>query len=147
MPKLARTLALAAMLAVMSLAPVTAVAETHATDHATSQDAEHPATVRRVTSAQQAAADTAHRRLLAQERSLTPTGAPAQLPNPMPPAEPGRQPGWLTPALAALVSWHRPPEWPCWSSGAPTAAKAPGRRPDHSVELGWEAISGRSPSR
>jgi hypothetical protein len=103
MPKLARTLALAAMLAVMSLAPVTAVAETHATDHATSQDAEHPATVRRVTSAQQAAADTAHRRLLAQERSLTPTGAPAQLPNPMPPAEPGRQPGWLTPALAALV--------------------------------------------
>ena len=75
MPKLARTLAPAAMLAVMSLAPVTAVAETHAADHATSQDAEHPATVRRVTSAQQAAADTAHRRLLAQERSLTPRGA------------------------------------------------------------------------
>ena len=34
MPKLARTLALAAMLAVMSLAPVTAVAETHATGRA-----------------------------------------------------------------------------------------------------------------
>ena len=83
----------------MSLAPLTAVAETHATDHATSQDAAHPASVRRVTSAQQAAADTAHRRLLAQERSLTPTGAAAQLPNPMRPAEPG----WLTPALAALV--------------------------------------------
>jgi hypothetical protein len=101
MSKLARALTLAATLAAIGLAPMTAVAQTQASDHATSEDAAHRATVRRV--AQQAAADTAHRRLLAQERSLTPTGAPAQLPNPMPLAEPGRQPGWLTPALAALV--------------------------------------------
>ena len=102
MSKLARALTLAATLAAMSLAPLTAVAQTHATDHATSEDAAHRATVRRVTSAQQAAADTAHRRLLAQERYYS-TWRSGDGPTPTP-AEPSRQPAWLVIALGVLAA-------------------------------------------
>ena len=98
MSKLARTLTLTAILAAISLTPRPAVAQTHAADHATSQDAAHRATVHRATAPQQAAADTAHRRLLAQERSSSTQGssnrsAPA-------PAQPNR----LVLALSGLVA-------------------------------------------
>jgi cobalamin biosynthesis Mg chelatase CobN len=75
MSKLTRALALAAMLAAMNLAGMTAAAHaTQASDRPTSQDAKHPATQDRVTAPQQAAADTAHRRELAQERSYSTWG-------------------------------------------------------------------------
>jgi hypothetical protein len=117
MSKLARALTLAAMVAAMNLAGMTALAQAHPTDQATAQQTRHP-----VTSPQQAAADAAHRRLLAQERSYSTsdygdpaiqqalaqerfysswsygnTSAPA-------PAEPGGQAGWLTPALGVLAA-------------------------------------------
>ena len=97
MSKLARALTLAAMLAAMNLAGMTALAQAHPTDQATAQQTRHP-----VTSPQQAAADAAHRRLLAQERSYSSwsygnTSAPA-------PAEPSGQAGWLTPALGVLAA-------------------------------------------
>jgi hypothetical protein len=97
MSKLARALTLAAMVAAMNLAGMTALAQAHPTDQATAQQTRHP-----VTSPQQAAADAAHRRLLAQERSYSSwsygnTSAPA-------PAEPSGQAGWLTPALGVLAA-------------------------------------------
>jgi hypothetical protein len=102
MSKLARALALAAILAAISLAPLSAVAQTHAADHATSQDAKHPATTRRATSPQQAAADTAHRRLQAQERSYSTWGYDdASTPAP---AEPSGQPTRLVIALGVLAA-------------------------------------------
>jgi len=69
--KLARALTLTAMLAAMNLAGVTAVAQAHATDQATVAETGRP-----VNSPQQAAADTAHRRQLAQERSSVPRRGP-----------------------------------------------------------------------
>ena len=116
MSKLARALTLAAMLAAMNLAGMTALAQAHPTDQATAQPTRHP-----VTSPQQAA-DAAHRRLLAQERSYSTSdygdpaiqqalaqerfyssssygsaSAPA-------PAEGSGQAGWLTPALGVLAA-------------------------------------------
>ena len=102
MSKLARALTLAATLAAMSLAPMTALAQTQASDHATTEDAAHRATVRQVTSGQQAAADTAHRRLLAQERYYS-TWRSGDGPTPAP-AEPSRQPAWLVIALSVLAA-------------------------------------------
>jgi hypothetical protein len=97
MSKLARALTLAAMLVATNLAGMTAVAQAHPTDQPTAQQTRHP-----VTSPQQAAADAAHRRLLAQERSYSTwsygnTSAPA-------PAEESGQAGWLTPALGVLAA-------------------------------------------
>jgi hypothetical protein len=97
--KLARALTLTAMLAAMNLAGVTAVAQAHATDQATVAETGRP-----VTSPQQAAADTAHRRQLAQERSSVPDGAPTDPAGPTRPTEPGGQAGWLTPALGVLAA-------------------------------------------
>ena len=131
MSKLARALTLAAMLAAMHLAGLTAVAQAHPTDHPSSQA---DASVRRLLADErssipngapahprllldeerstllnlpnraptQPAADAAHQRLLAQERFYSTwtygnTSAPA-------PAEPGGQPGWLTPALGVLAA-------------------------------------------
>ena len=99
MSKLARALTLAAMLAAMNLAGMTALAQAHPTDQATAQQTRHP-----VTSPQQAAADTAHRRQLAQERSSVPDGAPTDPAGPTRPTEPGGQAGWLTPALGVLAA-------------------------------------------
>ena len=123
MSKLTRALALAAMLAAMNLAGMTAAAHaTQASDRPTSQDAKHPATQDRVTAPQQAAADTAHRRELAQERSYSTWGytnpavqqALAQeryystwsysnTPGPAP-AKPSTQPDWLVPGLGVLAT-------------------------------------------
>ena len=131
MSKLARALAVAAILAATSLAGMTAVAQAHPTDQPSGQA---HATVRRLLARErssipdwapagprllldedrsallnlpdrapaQAAADAAHRRLLAQERyystwNYTTTPAPA-------PPEPSGQPGWRTPALGALFA-------------------------------------------
>ena len=126
MSKLARALALAAMVATMSLAGLTAAAQAHPTDHPTGQA---DATVQRLLAREgssipdqaparprlllaeerptllnlpnQAPADATVRRLLAQERYYTTwtygnPSAPA-------PAKPSRQPGWLTPALGVLA--------------------------------------------
>jgi hypothetical protein len=92
MSKLARTLALVAMLAAMAVPAMTAVAQAHVADQAVD---------RQVTSTQQAAADTAHRRQLAQDRSYSTwsssdTNAPA-------PAGQSDRAGWLAPALTGLA--------------------------------------------
>ena len=95
MSKLARALALVAMLSAMNLAGMTAVAQAHATDQATE---------RRVTSQQQSSADAAARRRLARERFSIPNAAPAQaqVTSPIRPVEPGRLANWLVPALSVL---------------------------------------------
>ena len=118
MSKLARALALTAMLAAMHLAGMTAIAQAHTTD----QHASRAATDGQVAPQQQAAADTAHRRALAQERYYSTwgyedpatqqalaqeraygnsaygdTSAPA-------PAEGSGQAGWRTPALGVLAA-------------------------------------------
>jgi hypothetical protein len=131
MSKLARALTLAVMVAAMQLAAMTAVAQANTTDQPSGQaDAtvrrllaqERSSTPNRTPAhprllldeerssilnlpnraPTQAAADAAHRRLLAQERYYSTwtygnTSAPA-------PPEPGGQPGWLTPALGVLAA-------------------------------------------
>ena len=92
MSKLARSLALVAMLSAMAVTGMTAVAQAHVADQAVD---------RQVTSTQQAAADAAHRRQLAQDRyfstwSSSDTPAPAA-------AEPSGRAGWLPPALTGLA--------------------------------------------
>jgi hypothetical protein len=84
MSKLARALALVAMLAAMTLAGMTAVAQAHVAD----QD--------------RSAQDATVQRLLARERFTIPSG-PAQAPSPVRPAEHSGQAGWLAPALAVLA--------------------------------------------
>jgi hypothetical protein len=102
MSKLARALAPAAILAAISLAPLPAVAQTHASDHATSQEAKHPAPQGQASAPQPAAADAAHQRLQAQERYYSTWGyGDASSPAP---AEPSRQPAWLVIALSGLAA-------------------------------------------
>ena len=98
MSKLARALTLVAILAAMNLAGMTAVAHAYPVD---------PATGRRATAQQQATGDATLRRVLARERSSIPNssnGVPAQVASPTLPAQPGGQPGWLTPALRVLAA-------------------------------------------
>jgi hypothetical protein len=111
MSKLARTLVVGAMLAVMSLAGMTAVAHAQANDEPNGKEARPPTEgqvgeiwrKRPMTSQQQTAADAALRRQLARERFSIPSGTPAQAPAPEP-AEPGGQPGWLVASLGVLVA-------------------------------------------
>jgi hypothetical protein len=95
MSKLARALALAAMVAAMNLAGLVAVAHAYPLD---------PATGRRITLQKEPTGDATARRLLARERSSIPNLAPAraQVANPVRHAEPSGRPGWVTPALSAL---------------------------------------------
>jgi len=97
MPKLARALTLAAMVAAPHLAGTTAVAHAYPVD---------PATDRPTTAQQQSTGDATVRRLLARERSSIPNLAPAQaqVAGPMRPAKPSKQAGWLTPALSVLAA-------------------------------------------
>ena len=103
MSKPARALALTAMLAAMHLAGLTAVAQAHTTGPPTGQHASRSATDRQVAAQQQAAADTAHRRELAQERyygtwsygDSSPASAPVK---------PSGQAGRRTPALGVLAA-------------------------------------------
>ena len=110
MSKLARALVLGAMLVAMNLAGMTAVAQAQANDEG--KDARRPPTQgqvgetwrkRPVTSQQQAAADTAHRRQTAQEQSYNPRTTPAQVPAPVP-DEPSRPTGWLLASLSVLAA-------------------------------------------
>jgi hypothetical protein len=110
MSKLARTLVLGAMLAAMSLAGMTAVAQAQANDEG--KDARRPPTERQVgeswrqpqvASQEQTAADAALRRQLARERFSIPSGTPAQAPAPVPDESSG-QPGWLVPLLVVLAA-------------------------------------------
>jgi hypothetical protein len=110
MSKLARVLMLGAMLAAMNLAGMTAVAQAQANDEG--KNARRPPTEgqvgetwrkRPVTSQQQAAADTAARRQLAQERSSIPGDTPAPVPAPEPADEPSGQPGWLVLGFAVTA--------------------------------------------
>jgi lysylphosphatidylglycerol synthetase-like protein (DUF2156 family) len=99
MSKLARALALAAMLATMSLAGMTA-AQAQATDQA--RQIEKAWRQHQVTAQRQSTAD-ATQAALAQERHYSTwdyqdTSAPAT------PAEPGGQPTWLVIALAVLAA-------------------------------------------
>jgi hypothetical protein len=103
MSKLARALALAALLVAMSLAAMTA-AQAQATDHPAGRDARRSRTEQQVTSQQQAARDASLRQRLAEQRSSIPTGASAQLPSPMRPAEPSGEAGLFTPALGVLAA-------------------------------------------
>ena len=107
MSKLARVLTIGAMLAAMTLAGMTAVAHAQADDEG--KNARRPPTEgqvgetwrkRPVTSQQQAAADTAARRQLAQERSSVPGGTPA----PVRTGEPSGQPGWLVLGFAVTAA-------------------------------------------
>ena len=91
-----------------------AVAYAQSNDEPTSsQDARRPPSERQVgepwrhgqvASQEQAAADTAHRRELARERSSIPSGTPAQAPAPTRAAEPSGQPGWLLASLGGLAA-------------------------------------------
>ena len=98
MSKLARALALTAMLAAMHLAGMTAIAQAHTTD----QHASRAATDGQVAPQQQAAADTAQRRALAQERYYSTWGY-SNTPAPAP-AKPSGQPSWLVPGLGMLAA-------------------------------------------
>jgi hypothetical protein len=110
MSKLTRALLLAATLAAMNLAGLTAVAHAQATNEA--KDDRQPPTERQVGEAwrhgqaatpEQAAADTAHRRELAREHSSIPNATPAQVPAPAS-AEPSGTPGWLLASLGVLAA-------------------------------------------
>jgi hypothetical protein len=112
MSKLARALALVAMVAAMNLAGMTAVAHAYPLDPAGQRHralgqlrflaaADHV-----VASREQSTGDATARRLLARERSSIPNPAPtmAQAASPVRAAEPSGQPGWLTPALSVLAA-------------------------------------------
>lgn len=125
MSKLARAVALVAMLVAMNLAGMTTIAHAHVNQDridrhralgrlelsvAGDHDPRRPPLERQVTSMSRrqpsGAADATLRRLLARERFSAPDGAPAQAQptSPVRPAAPGGQAGWLTPALAALAA-------------------------------------------
>jgi hypothetical protein len=125
MSKLARAVALAAMLVAMNLAGMTTIAHAQVNQDridrhralgrlelfvAGDHDPRRPPLERQVTSMSRrqpsGAADASLRRLLARERFSVPDGAPAQAQptSPVRPAAPGGQAGWLTPALAALAA-------------------------------------------
>jgi hypothetical protein len=112
MSKLARTLVLGAMLAAMNLAGMTAAAHAQANDDPAGKDARPPTEgqvgeswrKRPVTSQQQAAADAALRRQLAQEHSYRSSETPTQEPATTQADEPSGLPDWLVPSLAVLAA-------------------------------------------
>jgi hypothetical protein len=109
MSKRIRALVVAATLAAMNLAGLTAVAHAQATDQ---QATRRPPTERQVgeswrhrpaVSQDQAAADAALKRVLARERFSIPNPTPAEVPAPVPP-KPSRPSGWLFASLGVLVA-------------------------------------------
>jgi hypothetical protein len=112
MSKLARALALVAMLAAMAVTGLTAVAQAQVADQAVRQDASRPPSEERIDehrhdrpapAADQSTPDARLRLLLARERFSYPSGDAALATSPMRPAEHRGQAGWLAPALAMLV--------------------------------------------
>jgi len=105
-----RALVLAATLAAMNLAGLTAVAHAQATNEG--KDARWPPSEGQVgetwrhsqaASAEQTAADAALQRQLARERHSIPGATPAQMPAPVP-DEPSGTPGWLVASLGVLAA-------------------------------------------
>jgi hypothetical protein len=110
MSKLARILALGAMLAAMNLAGMTAIAQAQTNDEG--KDARRPPTEgqvgetwrKRPATQQQTAADAALQRQLARERFSIPNATPAQVPDPTGADEPSGQPGWLVLGFAVTAT-------------------------------------------
>jgi hypothetical protein len=106
MSKLTRTLIIGATLTAMHLVGMTAVAQANdepVMQPPTERQVGEPWRHHQVTSAEQAAADTAHRRQTAQEQSYDPRTTPAQVPAPVP-DEPSRPTGWLLALVGVLVA-------------------------------------------
>jgi hypothetical protein len=117
MSRLARILALGAMLAAMTLTAMTAIAQAHANDEdavglfrggeRASQDQPTSDSVKRAAQAQEryystwSYGDPAAEQALAQERYYS-TWSYGDTPTPAP-AQPSRQPGWLLPAIGVLA--------------------------------------------
>jgi hypothetical protein len=109
MSKFARTLAVGATLAAISLAGMTSAAHAQATDEPTRH--RRPPTEgqvgeswrdRQATAKEQTAADAALGRVLARERFSIPNATPAEVPAPAP-TQPNRQPSWLLTSLGVLA--------------------------------------------
>ena len=113
MSKRTRALILAAMVATMNLAGITAVAQAHATDQQPSRRPPAEGTVGEAwrhrlaaSQQQQSAADATLGRVLARERHSIPNATPAEAPAPVPPdrsGQPGRLAAWLGGLVAAVV--------------------------------------------
>jgi hypothetical protein len=116
MSKRTRALILAATLAAMNLAGLTAVAQAQANHDpdgkvarrlATERQAEEPRRHGQAASHEQATADAALRRVLARERFSIPSQTPSQVPDqptaPAPP-EPSAQPNWLLASLGGFAA-------------------------------------------
>ena len=112
MSKLTRALILAALLAAMNLAGMTAVAHAQANHDPDGKDARRLATERQVgepwrhgqvASPEQTAADAALQRVLARERFSSPSQTPDQPTAPAPP-EPSGQPNWLLASLGGFAA-------------------------------------------
>src|SRR5215218_4898102 len=152
MSKLARAVALVAMLVAMNLAGMTTIAHAQVNQDridrhralgrlelsvAGDHDPRRPPLERQVTSMSRrqpsGAADATLRRLLARERFSAPDGAPAQAQptSPVRPAAPGRQAGSPLPWLRWPQRWHWSPGSPCWPPDAPLAPTAASRQLDH----------------
>jgi hypothetical protein len=107
MSKLARSLALVAMLAAMAVTGMTAVAQAHVADQAVRRppseekvgDHRHD----RPALAQDQSDRNALRLLLARERFSYPSDVPAQATSPIRPAEHSGRASWLAPALTGLA--------------------------------------------
>jgi hypothetical protein len=107
MSKLARSLALVAMLAAMAVTGMTAVAQAHVADQAVRRPPNEEKVGEywrgRPVSAQDRSDRNALRLLLARERFSYPSDVPAQATSPVRPAEPSGRAGWLAPALTGLA--------------------------------------------
>ena len=112
MSKLTRALVLAATLAAMNLAGLTAVAHAQANHDPDGKVARRPPSERQVgeawrhgqvASPEQTAADAALQRQLARERHSIPSATPTQVPAPVP-DEPSGTPGWLVASLGVLAA-------------------------------------------
>ena len=108
MSKRTRALVLAATLAAMNLAGLSAVAHAQANDEPvrqppTERQVGEPWRHRQAASPEQTAADAALQRVLARERFSIPNATPLQTPAPVP-DNPGGQRGWLIASLAVVVA-------------------------------------------
>jgi hypothetical protein len=110
MSRLARALALVAMLATVTMAAMTAVAQANPSNDPSidQRSGQADATVRRLLARERytVPATARPRLLLEEDRSALlnlPSAEPAQAPSPIRPAEHSGRPGWLAPALAVLA--------------------------------------------
>jgi hypothetical protein len=112
MSKRTRALVLAATLAAMNLAGLTAVAHAQANHDPDGKVARRPPSERQVgeawrhgqvASPEQTAADAALQRQLARESHSIPSATPTQVPAPVP-DEPSGTPGWLVASLGVLAA-------------------------------------------